>query len=173
MATVPIHMSEQSKSQSRIAAAFRLLLGIGTVIALAALVASRMLAVGGGRQNKAVMMALADIHRSQPALSVVSTNYAEVSRALGVSGFEIKPDQAAFFDGLALQGGATKEVLGHRAVYVRLARNPAEPATSLLVWPKGEFFQGLRSASRDVRGVRVDLWTDSDRVFALVRNRPQ
>ncbi|MDA1045164.1 MAG: hypothetical protein O3C57_08080 [Verrucomicrobia bacterium] len=163
-------MRKRPRSTSRIAAAFRLFIVISAAIGLAAMVAARMISVGPGSKNKAVMIAVADIHRSQPALSVISTNYAEVSRGLGVFEFDIRPDQDALFDGAVLRGGSTKQLMGHEVVYMRLTRDPAEPAVSLLVWPKREFFKRITSASRDVRGIRVDMWTDQTRVFARVRD---
>jgi hypothetical protein len=119
------------------------------------------------------MIAVAEIHRSGPVLSVLSTNYVDVTRALGSPTLDISSDVVTVSAGAILQGGATNTVLGQDIVLLRFKRDSVEPAFSLMIWPKIELFRRLTSASRNVDGVRVDLWSDPDHVYALVRDQPQ
>ncbi len=166
-------MVKERTSQSTASAVFRLCLLVGTAFALAGLVAARLVSSGAGHKNKAVMIAVAEIHRSGPVLSVLSTNYVDVTRALGSPTLDISSDVVTVSAGATLQGGATNTVLGQDIVLLRFKRDSAEPAFSLMIWPKSELFRRLTSASRNVDGVRVDLWSDPERVYALVRDQPQ
>ena len=74
----------------------------------------------------------------------------------------------------AVEGWSEAAVLGNAAVVIYLqSRSADNDHRALYVWPKSERLSRTSSSSRNVGSIRVDLWSDADRLYGLVRELPK
>ncbi len=138
-----------------------LLLVLAVLATVAVLVATRLVSAGAIHHGQDTMRAVAALHRT--------TTDADAQGPLPV---EYIYAEAAVPGDCQIAGWSPADVLGVHGVLLRVRRQPGGERSSLCVWPKTESFSSVRSSSRDVEGVRVDLWHDTHHIFARVRTLP-
>lgn len=140
--------------------AFRaLLIVLAGLASVAILVAIRLVSAGSIHHGQDTLRAVAVLHRALPTDLREEQLPAEFRQAI-----------SALPGDYDVGGWTTQSILGVEAVCLELRRRPSGDRSTLCVWPKTGRFTSPRSSSRDVEGVRIDLWTSTNHVFALARD---
>lgn len=148
-------MTERASTPSNPRAIRVLILVLAGLMAIAASVAIRLVSAGTIHHSQDTMRAVSALHRAGPAV---------------FSQDAFATEKAAVPDGFEVLGGSRTSILGASAVLLELRREQSGERHTLYAWARTPAFASVRSSSRDVDGVRVDIWTDADHIYALCRD---
>jgi hypothetical protein len=154
-------MSDSQTARSEGRSIRPLVFGLIVLFIMAATVATRLVATGAGHHNKAVMIELASVYAN------ASTERDEGPPPPGLT------NGIALFDQYAVEAWSEATILGDAAVVIYVQSTSTDnDHRALYIWPKSERLSRTSSSSRNVGSTRVDLWSDADRLYGLVRDLP-
>jgi hypothetical protein len=123
-----------------------------------------------GDLTQSVMAEIAKNHSKHIASEVVSDRYEEVQATLSRLDFSVMPASEFLRRDFQLVGGRYCSVQSEFAAQLQLRETASGEECTLYVAPMTPVLRQVRTDTRVVDGVRVQVWTEDGRLFGLARD---
>jgi len=117
-----------------------------------------------------VVAEIAKNHAKHLAPEVATDRYEEVQATLSRLDFSARPAAEFLLTDFQLLGGRYCSVQSEFAAQLQLRENASSENCTLYVVPLTPVLRQVKTDTRIVKGVRVQIWTEDGRLFGLARN---
>lgn len=122
-----------------------------------------------GDRTHAVLAEIAKNHSKQIEPEVLSDRYEEVQAKLSKIDFSVRPIAKFLLDDFQLVGGRYCSVQSEFAAQLKLREKGTGEICTLYVVPLTPVLRQVKADTRVIKGVRVQVWDEDERLFGLAR----